>query len=144
MLNPLITTVREGIRYKGKAQQWMWVAHRVSGLGMLFFLILHVFGMSAASFRPEVHEAMLETYKTPLFSLLELPLAACLIPEKLARFYARDGARLDDARLRRERDGEHLDTAAERKIRPPLRQSFDGVVLGAHPHARQFALRRRR
>lgn len=88
MLNPLITTVREGIRYKGKAQQWMWVAHRVSGLGMLFFLILHVFGMSAASFRPEVHEAMLETYKTPLFSLLELPLAACLI------FHAVNGTRI--------------------------------------------------
>ena len=88
MLNPLITTVREGLRYKGKAQHWMWIAHRVSGLGVLLFLILHVFGMSNAYFNPALHEVMLETYKTPLFSIGELALAACLI------FHAVNGTRI--------------------------------------------------
>jgi succinate dehydrogenase / fumarate reductase cytochrome b subunit len=88
MLDPLINTVREGVRYKGKTNQWMWVAHRVSGLGVLLFLVLHVFGMSMAYFDPPTHEAMLESYKTPLFSLGELALAACLI------FHAVNGTRV--------------------------------------------------
>lgn len=79
MLNPLVTQVREGLRYKGRTNQVMWVLHRISGLGVLLFLILHIFGMSMAAFNPPVHEAMLNLYKTPLFSLGELALAACLI-----------------------------------------------------------------
>lgn len=88
MLNPLVTQVREGLRYKGRTNQVMWVLHRISGLGVLLFLILHIFGMSMAAFNPPIHEAMLETYKTPLFSLGELALAACLI------FHAINGTRV--------------------------------------------------
>jgi succinate dehydrogenase / fumarate reductase cytochrome b subunit len=88
MLNPLVTQVREGLRYKGRANQVMWVLHRISGLGVLLFLILHIFGMSMAAFNPPVHDIMLETYKTPLFSLGELALAACLI------FHAINGTRV--------------------------------------------------
>jgi succinate dehydrogenase / fumarate reductase cytochrome b subunit len=79
MLNPLVTQVREGLRYKGRANQVMWVLHRISGLGVLLFLIIHIFGMSMAAFNPPLHETMLNLYKTPLFSLGELALAACLI-----------------------------------------------------------------
>ncbi len=94
MLDPLINTVRDSIRYQGKTQQWMWVAHRVSGIGILLFLVLHVFGMSNAYFNPELHEFMLETYKTPLFSIGELALAACLI------FHAVNGTRIAILELR--------------------------------------------
>ena len=94
MLDPLVNTVRDGIAYKGKTQQWMWVAHRVSGIGVLLFLIIHVFGMSQAYFNPELHEAMLNIYKTPLFSLGELALAACLI------FHAVNGTRIAILELR--------------------------------------------
>lgn len=96
MLDPLVNTVRDGVAYKGKTQQWMWVAHRVSGLGVLLFLILHVFGMSQAYFNPELHDFMLETYKTPLFSIGELALAACLI------FHAVNGTRIAILELRPE------------------------------------------
>lgn len=94
MLTPLITTVRDGLRYRGKENQWMWVAHRVSGLGLLFFLILHVIGMSAAWWSPKTHAAMLATYKTPLFALGELALAACLI------FHAVNGTKIALLELR--------------------------------------------
>ena len=88
MLNPLVTTVREGLRYKGRTNQIMWVLHRISGLGVLFFLILHVFGESMAAFNPQAHEAILSLYQSPLFALLELGLAACLI------FHAINGVRV--------------------------------------------------
>jgi succinate dehydrogenase / fumarate reductase cytochrome b subunit len=32
----------EGLRYGGGIGQWSWVAHRLTGLGVLLFLIIHV------------------------------------------------------------------------------------------------------
>ncbi len=88
MLNGLVTTVREGARYKGESNQWMWIAHRISGLGVLLFLVTHISGMSFSYFNPKVHEALIEIYKTPLFSVGELFLAACLV------FHAINGTRI--------------------------------------------------
>jgi succinate dehydrogenase / fumarate reductase, cytochrome b subunit len=88
MLAPLVNTVRESIRYKGKEGHWSWVLHRLTGLGLVFFMILHVFGMSMSAFNPPVHDAMLEVYKTPLFAIGELGLAFCLV------FHAINGTRI--------------------------------------------------
>lgn len=66
----------------------MWIAHRISGLGVLLFLVLHIFGMSMAFFDPHLHEAMLNLYKTPVFAVAELALAACLI------YHAINGTRI--------------------------------------------------
>lgn len=88
VLKPLVLTVREGLRYHGGENHLMWIAHRVSGLGVLLFLVLHIFGMSMAFFNPPLHEAMLELYKTPVFALGELALAACLI------YHAINGTRI--------------------------------------------------
>ncbi len=91
----LMTIVKEGWRYKG-AGNVMWMAHRISGLGIMFFLILHVFGMSMSFFNPALHEIMLETYKTPLFAVGELGLAACLV------FHSINGTRIALLELRPE------------------------------------------
>ena len=32
----------EGLRYGGGVGQWSWLAHRLTGLGVLFFLLIHV------------------------------------------------------------------------------------------------------
>ncbi|HEY3291401.1 MAG TPA: succinate dehydrogenase, cytochrome b556 subunit [Anaerolineae bacterium] len=84
----LLTTVRETLRYKGREGQWLWVLHRISGLGILFYLILHVYDMSLAYFNVPVHEEMIALFKTPLFSVLELGLAVLLI------FHAVNGVRV--------------------------------------------------
>jgi succinate dehydrogenase / fumarate reductase cytochrome b subunit len=36
----------EGLRYKGGGPMWAWILHRISGLGMIVFVSMHV----AASF----------------------------------------------------------------------------------------------
>jgi succinate dehydrogenase / fumarate reductase cytochrome b subunit len=94
MLQPLKTTVQEGLRYKGRTGQWLWLLHRISGLGIVIFLATHIFGMSMTAFNPSLHEAMLDTYKTPLFAIGELLLAACLI------FHAVNGTRVAILELR--------------------------------------------
>lgn len=32
----------DGLRYGGGIGQWSWLAHRASGLGILFFLVIHI------------------------------------------------------------------------------------------------------
>lgn len=93
MLTPLITTARESLRYRGSGHV-LWLLHRVTGLGVVIFLGTHIFGMSMATFNPPLHEAMLAVYKTPLFSLGEIVLAACLI------FHAVNGTRIAILELR--------------------------------------------
>jgi succinate dehydrogenase / fumarate reductase, cytochrome b subunit len=88
MLAPLVTTVRESLRYKGNEGHWSWLLHRLTGLGLVLFMVLHVFGMSMSAFAPAVHDAMLETYKTPLFAIGELGLAFALV------FHAINGTRI--------------------------------------------------
>ena len=31
-----------GLRYKGGGPMWAWILHRISGLGMIIFIVLHV------------------------------------------------------------------------------------------------------
>ena len=87
-MNGLITTIRESLRYRGREGQWMWMLHRVTGLGVLLFLILHVAGMSSAFISVDIHDRLLDLYKTPLFSIGELALAFGLI------FHAVNGTRI--------------------------------------------------
>jgi succinate dehydrogenase / fumarate reductase, cytochrome b subunit len=36
------TRLAEGLRYGGGSGQWSWLAHRLTGLGVLLFLIVHI------------------------------------------------------------------------------------------------------
>ena len=65
----LVTTVTETLRYRGKLGQWSWMLHRISGLGTLLFLILHVVDTSWAAFAPEEYEKVLELSTLPTQSL---------------------------------------------------------------------------
>ena len=87
-MQTLFTTIRETLRYKGREGQWLWVLHRVSGLGILFYLIIHVYDMSLALFNVPVHEELIALFKTPVFSALEVVLGALLI------FHAVNGVRV--------------------------------------------------
>ena len=47
-MSSLILTVRESIRYRGRSGQYSWLAHRISGLAILFFLVIHVWDTANA------------------------------------------------------------------------------------------------
>ncbi len=95
-MGTLLTILRESLRYKGREAQWLWLFHRVSGLGILFYLLIHVFDMSLAYFNVPIHEEMIALFKTPLFSVLELAMAALLI------YHAVNGVRVAILDLRPE------------------------------------------
>ncbi|HEY3343196.1 MAG TPA: succinate dehydrogenase, cytochrome b556 subunit [Anaerolineae bacterium] len=87
-MSALYTTVRETLRYRGREGQWLWVLHRISGLGILLFLLLHVLDMALIYFDVPLNETLIALYKTPLFSFMELILAVLLI------FHAVNGVRV--------------------------------------------------
>jgi succinate dehydrogenase / fumarate reductase cytochrome b subunit len=75
----LVTTISETLRYRGRIGQWSWVLHRLAGLGTLLFLVIHVIDTSWVYFFPDLYENAIRIYQTPLFTLGEFGLAACVV-----------------------------------------------------------------
>jgi succinate dehydrogenase / fumarate reductase cytochrome b subunit len=58
---------------------WSWVLHRVAGVGTLVFVIMHVIDTSWATFYPELYARAIEAYATPIFTVGEFALVACVV-----------------------------------------------------------------
>lgn len=87
-MSSFILTVRESIRYRGRLSHYSWMAHRISGLGILTYLIIHVWDTANATFNPPLYEWSLALFKNPLFGLGEIMLMAALL------FHAFNGIRI--------------------------------------------------
>ena len=87
-MSTLIPTLRESIRYRGRLGHYSWLAHRLSGLGILFYLIIHVWDTANATFSPATYEWSVALFKHPLFGLGEVMLMAALL------FHAFNGLRI--------------------------------------------------
>jgi succinate dehydrogenase / fumarate reductase, cytochrome b subunit len=71
---PLIRNrgVWTAIRYRGREGMWTWILHRLTGLGILLFLIMHVVETATVIYYPDIYDGFLEAYKSPLFRVAEL------------------------------------------------------------------------
>ncbi len=78
-MTTLVLTITETLRYRGKLGQWSWALHRLSGLGVLFFFILHVIDTSWSVFYPELYAEAIAIYQSPLFTLGEFALVAAVV-----------------------------------------------------------------
>lgn len=78
-MTSFITTVRDTVRYRGRSGQWSWLAHRVSGLAILGFLVMHVWDTANAHFYPELYAWSLEVFKHPFFAVGEIFLMAAVL-----------------------------------------------------------------
>lgn len=74
--------------YKGDPGMWSWVAHRISGVALFFYLFVHVLDTSLVTVSPETYNAVLDTYKNPVVGLMEIGLVALLL------FHALNGLRI--------------------------------------------------
>ena len=77
-----------GTLYRGHEGMWSWVAHRVTGVGIFFFLLVHVLDTALVRVSPEAYNAVIATYKTPLMGLGEIALVAAIV------FHAFNGLRV--------------------------------------------------
>lgn len=78
-MTTLVLTITETLRYKGKLGQLSWALHRLSGLGVLFFFIIHVIDTSWSVFYPELYAKAIAVYQSPLFTLGEFALVAAVV-----------------------------------------------------------------
>ena len=77
-----------GTLYRGREGMWSWVGHRITGVVIFFFLLVHVLDTSLVRVSPGAYDAVIATYKNPLMALGETGLVAAII------FHAFNGLRL--------------------------------------------------
>ncbi len=53
------------------AERYAYILHRISGLGILFYFILHIFVTGSRIGGPEEWESTISTFKTPVFKFGE-------------------------------------------------------------------------
>lgn len=67
---------------------WSWVAHRVTGVLIFFFLFAHVLDTALVRVSPDSYNRIMDTYKTPLVNLMEVGLVGAVL------FHALNGIRI--------------------------------------------------
>ncbi len=77
-----------GTLYRGREGMWSWVAHRVSGVLIFFFLFSHVVDTALVRVSPEAYNTVIGTYKNPVVGLGEAGLVAAVV------FHAFNGVRI--------------------------------------------------
>lgn len=68
-----------GTLYRGREGMWSWVAHRVTGVLIFFFLFAHVLDTALVRVSPDAYNRIMDTYKTPLVNLMEVGLVAAVL-----------------------------------------------------------------
>ena len=68
-----------GPAYKGGLGQWSWAAHRITGLGVLAFLVGHIVDTFMVGFGPEYYDETIKLYQYWWFKPLEVVLIGATI-----------------------------------------------------------------
>lgn len=74
--------------YRGGSGQWSWVFHRLSGVGVLIFLCLHIIDTALIILGPKHYDAIIALYRHPLFRVMEVGLFAAVL------YHALNGIRI--------------------------------------------------
>ena len=77
-----------GTLYRGREGMWSWVLHRITGVAIFFFLLVHVLDTALVRVSPEAYDAVIGTYKTVIMGLGEAGLVAAIV------FHAFNGVRI--------------------------------------------------
>ncbi|MEZ4512559.1 MAG: succinate dehydrogenase, cytochrome b556 subunit [Chloroflexota bacterium] len=78
-MSSLILTIRESLRYRGRSGHISWMAHRVSGIAILAFLVIHVWDTANAHFWPQAYAWSVALFKYPLIAVGELVIMAAVL-----------------------------------------------------------------
>lgn len=74
--------------YRGGQGMWAWILHRVTGVGVLFFLVIHVVDTWLIGFGPAMYDKVMALYRHPVFRVGEVFLAASVL------FHSLNGVRI--------------------------------------------------
>lgn len=57
---------------------WGWVLHRITGLLIVFYLLLHIWVIGRAAVSPQSFDAIMQTLSGPFWRVLGVGLLACV------------------------------------------------------------------
>ncbi|MBO1901681.1 succinate dehydrogenase, cytochrome b556 subunit [Leucobacter weissii] len=77
-----------GTLYRGAEGMWSWVLHRITGVAIFFFLLVHVLDTALIRVSPEAYNAVIGAYKTPIMGIGEVGLVGAIA------FHALNGLRI--------------------------------------------------
>jgi succinate dehydrogenase cytochrome b subunit len=66
-------------RYSGRSGQLSFILHRITGLGTLLFLSLHILDTATVFFAPSLYQDAINLYRSTLFMIGEIVLVFCVI-----------------------------------------------------------------
>ena len=75
----MATATASGTLYKGSGGMWSWVAHRITGVAVFFFLLVHVLDTALVRVSPDAYDMVIATYKTPIVNLMEVGLVGAVL-----------------------------------------------------------------
>jgi len=74
-----VATAPVGTLYRGGEGMWSWVAQRITGIAVFFFLYVHVVDTALVRVSPEAYDLIIATYKTPIVNLMEVGLVGAVL-----------------------------------------------------------------
>jgi len=83
-----VPRVPRGTLYRGREGMWSWVLHRITGVAIFFFLLVHILDTSLVRVSPQAYNAVIDQYKTPIMGIGEAALVAAI------GFHALNGLRI--------------------------------------------------
>lgn len=83
-----MATMSSGTLYRGGEGMWTWVVHRIAGVAVFFFLLVHVLDTALVRVSPQLYDQVIASYKTPIVNLLEVGLVGAVL------YHALNGVRV--------------------------------------------------
>ncbi len=78
-ISSLQTTLKGYVAYRGREGHISFIVHRITGLGTLLFLLVHILDTSTVYFFPSLYEHAIALYQSTPFMLGEIVLVFCVI-----------------------------------------------------------------
>lgn len=78
-IDSLRTTLTGYVKYRGREGHLSFVLHRITGLGTLLFLLVHILDTSLAYIKPDWYQHAIELYTLWYFMVGEIILVFCVI-----------------------------------------------------------------
>lgn len=69
--------------YRGASGMWSWLLHRVTGLGVLLFLLVHIVDITLIGFGPTVYDDGIKIFSLGIVRLVSLALIASVLYHSL-------------------------------------------------------------
>jgi len=76
------------VSYRGQQGTWAWLFHRISGIAIWLFIVLHVIDIYLVGGDPHAYDQLLQLYASPIGRVMEVALGAALL------YHALNGLRI--------------------------------------------------